>query len=462
MLSLTNTFSGEKEEFKPLHLPKVTMYNCGPTVYDYAHLGNMRSYVLADILKRTLKYEGYEVEQIINITDVGHLVGDIETGKDKVEEKANKTKKTVKEITDFYTADFLEDLEKMNIDTVGTRFPKATDHIKEQIALIKTLEEKSFTYKISDGVYFDTSKFSNYGKLGNINLKGLEEGARVSINTEKKNGTDFALWKFSSVDDNRQQEWDSPWGVGFPGWHIECSAMSMKYLGETIDIHTGGIDHIPVHHNNEIAQSESATGKPFVRYWLHNAFINASGGAKMAKSEGNFLRLQSLLDKHIDPLAYRYWLLMAHYSTPMTFSFEAVEAAGKSLERLKNYVSEYADKNGSLSSEYVKNLKDFIEDDLDTPRIIALAWELVKDDNISGVDKKETLLEFDKILGLDLKSANKKVPVVVPSKVQKLVEEREIARKEKDWDKADELRQKISELGYEVKDTDNGSEISNK
>ncbi len=460
MITFWNTLTKQKEEFFPIKDRVVGMYNCGPTVYNYAHIGNLRAYVLADILKRTLTYNKYKVNQIINITDVGHLVGDGDEGKDKIEEGAKKEQKTASEIADFYTKIFLEDLVKLNIDTTDTKFPKASEHIKEQIDLIKDLEEKGFAYKTSDGMYFDTAKFKNYGKLGNIDLKHLREGARVTINSQKKNITDFALWKFCVPHEKRQQEWPSPWGVGFPGWHIECSAMSMKYLGETFDIHTGGIDHIPTHHNNEIAQSESSTGKQYARYWLHNAFVNVEDG-KMAKSDGNFLRLQSLLDKNINPISYRYWLLTAHYRQPVTFSWEAIEGANTALIKLVRAYSSLPSL-GKIHRDYLQKFKDFINDDLDTPKAIALMWDMMRDKEVSDKDKKATLNEFDKIFGLNLKTLAKEITKSekeIPKSITKLLADREKARKNKDWAKSDEIRDTILREGFEIKDTEKGVEI---
>lgn len=465
-LEIYNTLTKEKEEFKPIKKKTVGMYNCGPTVYLYAHLGNLRAYVFADILKRTLQYDGYKVKQVINITDVGHLTSNADSGVDKVEKEAAKENKTVKEITEFYAQAFFDDLKKLNIETEGTIFPKASEHIKEQIDLIKILEKKGFTYKTSDGIYFDTSKFPDYGKLGGINLKGLEEGARIGVNKEKKNPTDFALWKFSPAVGEfgkRQQEWDSPWGVGFPGWHIECSAMSMKYLGKTFDLHTGGIDHIPVHHNNEIAQSESATEKKFVNYWMHSAFLNVSGEEKMAKSEGNFLRLQTLEEKGFNPLAYRYFLLGAHYRSPITFNFESIWSSQKALEKIVYFVAENYRKSGKIAEEYKNKFEEAVNDDLDTPATLALLWTLLKDEKISADDKTATILKFDKVLGLNIKNLAEKFSnqsQEVPREILALAEEREKERKNKNWEKADELRKKIFELGFELEDTSTGPKIS--
>ena len=464
MLTFWNTLSKQKEPFTAQHGKHVGMYNCGPTVYNYAHIGNLRSYVFADVLKRTLAYNKYKVTQVINITDVGHLTGDTDDGRDKIEEGARTENKTAKEITEFYTQEFLRDLAHLNIDTKGTLFPKATEHIAEQIALITTLEQKGFTYKTSDGIYFDTTKFKAYGNLGNIDLAHLQEGARVTINSEKKRMTDFALWKFSQPHEKRQQEWKSPWGVGFPGWHIECSAMSMKYLGNTFDIHTGGIDHIPVHHNNEIAQSESATGTQYVRYWLHNAFVNVEGG-KMAKSEGNFLRLASIVEHGLSPLAYRYWLLTAHYRAQVLFSWPALESAATAYNKLVHIYGTLP-LLGKINKQYLEIFKKHIDNDLDTPQAMATLWDMLKDQTISDRDKRATLNEFDKILGFDLKASAKtakksakQLAQSIPTNVKKMAIDRDIARTQKDFKKADELRDMIQKAGFEVVDGEKGHQI---
>jgi cysteinyl-tRNA synthetase len=460
-LSLHNTLTGKKEPFVPLVPGQVSMYNCGPTVYQYAHIGNLRSYIFADTLKRVLEWNKYQVKQVVNITDVGHMVGDGDGGQDKMEKSAELEKKTAQEIATFYTDVFLKDISTLNIDTSKITFCKATDHIPEQIALIQILEKNGFTYTTSDGVYFDTSKFPAYGKLGNIDLAGLEEGSRVEANPEKRNKTDFALWKFSPAGEKRQQEWPSPWGVGFPGWHIECSAMSMKYLGETFDIHTGGIDHIPVHHNNEIAQSESATGKPYVHYWLHNAFLNIAG-QKISKSIGNTLYLRDLVEKGISPIAYRYWLLTGSYRTMLNFTEESVLGAQTALIKLINHFIEWRQSPlGTANSDYVKRFGDFINDDLDTPKALALTWELVKDKNVTPGDKSATLLKFDTIFGFNLSTMSipKTEAEEIPPEITVLAEEREKARKNKDWKLADAIRAEITSRGYEVKDTEKGFDL---
>ncbi|TAK57837.1 cysteine--tRNA ligase [Patescibacteria group bacterium] len=460
-LSLHNTLTGKKEPFVPLIPGKVSMYNCGPTVYQYAHIGNLRAYVFTDVLRRALNWNGYGVKQVMNITDVGHMVGDGDDGEDKVEKTAEKEKKTAQEIATFYTNAFLEDISTLNIDKSKIIFCKATDHIPEQISLIQTLEKKGFTYITSDGVYFDTARFKDYGKLGNIDLAGLEEGSRVETNPEKRNKTDFALWKFSPAGEKRQQEWPSPWGVGFPGWHIECSAMSMKYLGETFDIHTGGIDHIPVHHNNEIAQSESATGKMYVHYWLHNAFLNIDGH-KISKSIGNTLYIRDLISLGISPVAYRYWLLTGHYRTMLNFTKDSVLGAQTALVKLIHHFIEWRQSPlGIENADYVKRFEDFVNDDLDTPKALALTWELVKDKKVSAGDKAATLLKFDSIFGFNLSTMSipKTEAEEIPPEITLLAEEREKARQNKDWKLADAIRAEIESRGYEVKDTEKGFDL---
>ena len=458
-LYLFNTKTKQKEEFEPIN-KVVSIYSCGPTVYNYAHLGNLRSYVFRDILKRVLIYSGHKVKDVINITDVGHLVSDADEGEDRLEKAVRREGKTAQVIAAFYTKEFLDDVKDLNIDTNKTLFPKATEYISEQIDLVKKLEEKKLTYKTTDGIYFDTSKFKNYGILGGIDLEGLKEGARVEINREKKNPTDFAIWKFSKEEEKRQQEWDSPWGKGFPGWHLECSAMAMKLLGEQIDIHTGGIDHIPIHHNNEIAQSESVTNKEFARFWLHNQFLNVESG-KMAKSKENFLRLQTVVDRNINPLSYRYFLLQAHYRSPLTFSWEALEASQTALRRLSEQ-AQALPKGGSVSDEYKQKFESYISDDLDTPGALALVWTLVKDDSLQDTDKRATLINFDKILGLDLFNISFEKTIVIPEEIRRLAKEREEARKAKDWQKADHTREEIEKLGFVIKDIESGFKIEKK
>ncbi|MBU1131705.1 cysteine--tRNA ligase [Patescibacteria group bacterium] len=449
MLKLFNTMSRQLEDFEPLNDKEVTFYSCGPTVYDYAHIGNLRTYIFSDILKRVLLFDGYNVKHVMNITDVGHLTEESEQGEDKIERSARMEAKSALEIADFYAQAFKDDLRKLNIIEPNI-WCKATDHINEQIELIKKLEEKGHVYKTSDGIYFDTSKVKDYGKLARLNLEGLEEGSRVDVNIEKKNPTDFALWKFSPQDKQRQMEWDSPWGKGFPGWHAECSAMSMKYLGETIDIHTGGIDHIPVHHTNEIAQSEAATGKPFVRFWAHGDFLLINEG-KMAKSLGNFITLNTLPENGFDPIVYRIFCLSSHYRSKLNFSWEALEGAKNTWLRLKRKFLDLGRQTGEINVLFLEKFKTAVNDDLGMPQALAVFWEVFKS-NISDFDKHATLLEFDKVLGLNLAEL-KEEQAVIPGEIMKLMEERKKARENKKWQKADELRKKIEDLGYEVEDT---------
>lgn len=455
MIYFKNTLSGEIEEFKPINPKEVGMYNCGPTVYGRAHIGHARAYMFADLIKNTLVYNGYKVKQVINITDVGHLVSDSDEGADKVEEQAKKEHLDATVITERYTQDFKKTLGDLNIDISEILFPKASEHIQEQIDLIKELEAKGFTYITSDGVYFDTAKFPAYGELGHINIKGLQEGARIDINNEKRNATDFALWKFSK--EARQQEWESPWGVGFPGWHIECSAMANKYLGTTFDIHTGGVDHIPTHHQNEIAQSVCAHNAPLANYWLHVNHITIDG-KKISKSIGNTLYLEDLIAKNISPLAYKYWLYTAHYSTLSNFTFESVTAAQVAYEKLARHSrprlheDRLGENPGSVSQTYKVEFLSHINNDLDTPKAIAVIWNMLKDDSISNEDKKATLLDFDTVLKLDLDQ-----PVIkteIPSSITELAQRRKIARENRDFALADALREEIEKAGFMVKDTD--------
>jgi len=450
-LKFYNTLTRKKEVFKPIHKEYVGIYSCGPTVYWYQHIGNLRTYIFSDVLKRVLEFSGYKVKHIINITDVGHLTSDADTGEDKMEKAAAKEGKSAKEIADYYFSVFDEDLKKLNI-IQPTKWTKATEHIKEQIGLIKELEKKGYTYKTSDGIYFDTSKDKSYGKLAKLDREKLKAGKRVDLG-DKKNTTDFALWKFSSAEDKRQQEWDSPWGKGFPGWHIECSAMSMKYLGEQFDIHTGGLEHVQVHHTNEIAQSENATGKkPFVKYWIHAGWL-LSNGEKISKSKGGLFTISELEERGFNPLSYRYFVLTAHYKKPLDFSLEKLQGAQNSYERLKNITAELKD-DKKENKKYLEEFKKAVEDDLNMPEALQVLWKMLRDEKAKG--KLNTIKDMDKVLGLKLLEKEK---IKVPESVAKLVKDRENARKNKDWKKSDELRDKINKLGYSVADTNEGSKI---
>ena len=463
-IQLFNTLGREKQVFKPIVPGKVGLYTCGLTVYNYAHIGNLRAYIFEDLLKRVLLYNGYEVKHVMNITDVGHLQSDADEGEDKMELGSAREGKTAWELSEYYTKEFQNDLKQLNIIPPDI-WCKATDHIKEQINLVKCLEDKGFTYITSDGVYFDTTKVPDYGKLAGLDIEGLKAGARIEMNEEKKNKTDFALWKFSPKGAKRQMEWDSPWGVGFPGWHIECSAMSMKYLGETFDIHCGGVDHIPVHHTNEIAQSESCTGHKFVNYWLHNEFLIIEA-EKMSKSAGEFLRLKTLVDKGYDALDYRYFNLGAVYRKHLQFTWENLDAARNAYRRLKNRVQELYNSidedEGPRGAEdevaYRKRFLMAINDDLNIPEALAVVWDTLKS-GMFDIAKISLLLEFDKVLGLSLSDVIERKKDVVPEEVMSLINQRAEAKKNKDFKLADELRNKVKELGYIIVDKKDGVEV---
>ncbi len=448
-LQFYNSLTKKVEIFHPLRDKAVGLYTCGPTVYDFAHIGNLRTYVFEDVLRRVLELNGYAVKHVMNVTDVGHLTSDADEGEDKQERSAREQQASAYELAAKYTEAFLDDLQKLNIELPHV-MPKATEHIPEQIALIKKLEEKGFTYRTADGIYFDTALLPEYGKLANLREQDLREGARVAVNPEKRNPADFALWKFSPKDAERQMEWESPWGVGFPGWHIECSAMAMKYLGETFDIHTGGIDHLPVHHPNEIAQSEAATGKPFVRYWLHGEFLRLDK-ERMGKSAGNLVTLAELERKGYPALAYRYLVLNTHYRKPLTFSFEALDSAKNALAGLCDKVRQMP-KAKIGCAEFEARFLDAVNDDLNTPKALAVMWDLLKSDYPEGA-KHRTLLVFDKVLGLGLASLK---PFEAPKAVMDLVAERERARQQKKFGRSDQLRAEIERLGYSVEDTPDG------
>lgn len=451
-IHLYNTKTRKKEVLRPLHAPTVSIYSCGPTVYQPVHIGNLRAYIFADTLHRTLTLAKYRPKHVINITDVGHLTDDADQGNDKVEEAAKKENRSPEEITNEYTKVFENDLEKLNVVLGRYQFPKASDHIPEQIEIIKALEEKGHTYKTKDGVYFDTATFPAYGELGGVHMAELKAGARVEMG-EKKNPQDFALWKFSQGE-KRLQEWDSPWGVGFPGWHLECSAMAISHLGEQIDIHTGGEDHIYTHHNNEIAQSEGATGKKYVQVWMHNAFLTM-GNEKISKSLGNTTYLDDLINEGFSPLALRYLFLEAHYRKPQSFTKDALKAAERALARLHLFADSIdTEKEKPLNYIYLNKFKKALFDDLNTPQALAIMWELIRDDEVSAGSKKQTLEHMDRVLGLDI--FGPRLQKKIPKEIEHLAEEREKYRKEKNFAKADEVREKIQKKGYEVKDTSEG------
>lgn len=460
---LYNTLGRAKQEFKALsHDGTVRMYNCGPTVYDVQHIGNLSMFVFADVLRRTLEYNGLAVKQVINITDVGHLTSDADDGEDKMTKGLRRAKKkltleNMRELGEHYTQIFFEDLRKLNIDKSKIVFPRASDHIAAQIAMIRTLQEKGYAYTGHDGVYFDTSRFPAYGMLGGINIEGQKEGARVAVNSEKHHSSDFVLWKLDP-----KIGWDSPWGKGFPGWHIECSAMIRATLGEQIDIHTGGIEHIGVHHNNEIAQSEAATGKnPLSRFWMHRAHVQLEG-TKLAKSKGNVVYLSEIIERGFNPLALRYLFLGAHYRTPSNFTWEALEAAQNTLFRLYYELAGFLqDSAQGNASQYLERFLERINDDVDTPGALAVMWEMIKDASVSADSKIETLKQFDKVLGLKL-AEHIDAEYRIPPEVERLAQERQAARSTQDWERADILRKEIESVGYTVKDTESGPLIQQK
>ena len=460
---LYNTATHHKDEFLPQNPKQVTMYCCGPTVYNYAHIGNLRTYIFEDLLARTIRLH-YPLKHVMNVTDVGHLVSDQDDGEDKMEVGAAREGKSAWDIAKFYEEKFWADFDALNC-TRPTVISRATQHIKEMIALVKTLEEKGYTYRTSDGIYYDTSKFDRYDALvGHARISGLQGGARVEMSDEKRNPTDFALWKFSPKDKKRQMEWDSPRGCGFPGWHIECSAMAMKYLGNTLDIHCGGIDHVTIHHTNEIAQSEAATGQKYVNYWVHGEFLILRSG-KMSKSGGTFVTLATLKEKGYDPLAYRYLCLTAHYRTQLEFTFESLDAAAKSLENLRALsrgVLAQAQGKEADCQAWKDKFAAAMEDDLNAPKALAVVWEGVRSADMNAEQKLSFLRFADSILALDLFKEKKEEPLALPQEVQTLLEERARARAAKDYKKSDELRDAIAKLGYVVKDTPKGQQAEKK
>ncbi|MFZ2167842.1 MAG: cysteine--tRNA ligase [Minisyncoccia bacterium] len=455
---LTNTLSGTRELFIPLKPDSVTMYSCGPTVYNRASAGNLRAYVFSDTIVRILQSAGYRVRRVINITDVGHLVGDGDEGQDKMAVGATREHTTPEAIATRYTKLFIDDLNELNIDTEDILFPRATEYIKEQIALAKTLEEKGFAYRLSDGLYFDTHKFPGYGKLGGVSLAQLSAGARVEVVEGKRHPADFVLWRAAKPND--LQQWDSPWGSGNPGWHIECSAMIRSLLGQEIDIHTGGEDHIQVHHNNEIAQSESASGRTFVHYWMHNAFLNM-GGEKISKSLGNVVYLSDIVEKGFHPLALRYFFLQAYYRTPLSFSWDALAAAGSALDRLWKLSREIADESNRKSepSEARDSFLATMRDDLATPQALGVLWDSLRSEEYTPEEKWGLIEVADAHLGLMLVTP----PAIkmlteenTPTDIRDMLARREAARAEKDFTTSDRIREDLKRSGYHVEDGPEG------
>lgn len=452
MLKLYNTLTRKLEEFKPLKTKSVGVYSCGPTVYWNQHIGHMYAYVMWDGMVRLLKAEGYEVNWIMNITDVGHLTSDEDTGEDKMEKGAKREGITVWQIAEKYMNQFLGSLDQLNIQRPDV-LARATEHIPEQIELIKIIEKNDFTYKTKTGLVFDTSKFADYADFAKLNLEKQEAGARVEVDPEKKKPWDFLLWVTNQPE--HVMKWDSPWGVGFPGWHIECTAMSTKYLGEQFDIHTGGKEHIPVHHTNEVAQAYGAFGRQTANYWLHNGWLTMKG-EKISKSLGNMILVTDLIKKGFDPLALRYLILTSNYRQGLDFTWESMQASQTTLDNLRQEVRSW-EKPGEANKEYWERFLEMASNNLNFPQALAVMWEMVKSD-LSTSKKSATLLEMDKVLGLKLDKYVGK-PLEIPAEVQKLVEQREDARKAKDFEKSDKLRHEIKKLGFEVEDTSSGPRL---
>ena len=469
---LFNTMSRKIEEFKPLEPGKVGFYGCGPTVYHYTHIGNLRSFIQNDILKRMLIENGYEVTHVMNITDVGHLTSDADSGEDKMEKGAARDNKSVFEVAKFYTDAFLKDFNDLNLIR-PTHMPKATDYIQEQIDLIQQLEARGYTYKIEDdGIYYDTSKFPGYGKLTGGSLSGDRAGARVEFNDKKRNPTDFALWKFSPKNEKRQMEWDSPWGVGFPGWHTECCAMSMKLLGNHFDIHSGGEDLSRIHHNNEIAQSEPLVGAPWVNYWLHISFLIDKSGEKMSKSNGEFLGMEAIRSRGFDPMAYKYLVLLSHFQAQLAFSWEGLESASNGykniVKKLATLLSE-TDRGAvdkAVYDTWHDKMLSTISDNMKTAETLVIVQDLLKSSDINSATKI-ALFEFvDRLLGLQfIDRANKLNSLeseIAPAEVQALADARTNAKSEKNWALADDLRAQIDAAGWSVVDTKEGAKLVKK
>ncbi|MBN1554750.1 MAG: cysteine--tRNA ligase [Phycisphaerae bacterium] len=467
-IKLYNTMTRSVDEFHPLHPPVVSLYTCGPTVYNYAHIGNLRTYVFEDILVRALKLAGYQVNRVMNVTDVGHLVSDADSGEDKMEKGARREGKTIQEIARSYYDAFVADMNRLNL-LPPEQWCWATDEIDTQKAQVEALAEKGFTYVIEDGIYFDTSKFPDYGKLSGQNLEDLKAGARIEPAAGKKNPTDFAVWKFSPKNEQRLMEWPNPCGIegkGFPGWHIECSAMAIKYLGETLDIHCGGIDHVKVHHTNEIAQAEGALGHPWCRWWMHGEFLTMpkdDGGGKMSKSSGEFLTLavliRNLLQRGVSSetdaaLSYRYFLLNAHYRQQLTFTWDGLEAAANAYKNLKRAVLELrASYTGGETplADHENKFNEAVLDDLNMPRALAAMWTVIKADAPAG-EIYATLLKMDEVLGLGMAEMEEEALAIDPAEIEKLLEERTAARQEKNFARADEIRDQLAEQGIEIMD----------
>ena len=461
-VKLYNTLTRKEEDFTPLVGNEVRIYSCGPTVYSYAHIGNFRSYIFMDNLRRVLKYNGYSLKHVMNITDVGHLESDADEGEDKMEKAAKKENKSPYEIAEFYTKAFFKDMEKLHIERPEI-IAKATEHIPDMLEFAKEIVKNGYGYETSTAIYFDVSKLDKYPVLSNRNIEEQIAGARVDVDPEKRNPYDFAIW--IKAPKNHIMKWDSPWGLSYPGWHLECSAMSRKYLGEEFDIHTGGVDHIPTHHENEIAQSKGAFGKIPARIWMHVEFLQIDGG-KMSKSLGNVYTISQLEEKGIEALAYKLFCYTAHYRTKLNFTFEGAAASQKALNRLREAFVKHNNGNDNVDDELIQKSKnkflDAINDDLNMPLAMSTVWELARND-LKSKKISDLLLDFDRVLGLDLKNSEKYLEeqnkVELPDEIADLLEKRKKARKEKNWQLSDEIRDVLKEKGYIVKDTKEGMTV---
>ena len=458
-IQLYNTLSHSKEEFKPINKEEIRIYSCGPTVYSFAHIGNLRTYVFVDNLRRVLKYNGYNLKHVMNITDVGHLTSDADTGEDKMEKAARKEGKNPYEIAEYYTKYFMEDMKKLDIDMPNI-ISKATDNIPEMLEMVKEILKNGYAYETSKGIYFDVSKLDKYPVLSNNSVDGQEAGARIEVDKEKRNPYDFAIW--IKAPENHMMKWESPWGLSYPGWHLECSAIGRKCLGEHFDIHTGGVDHIPIHHENEIAQSKGATGQIPANYWMHSEFLLIDGG-KMSKSLGNIYTLKTLEDNGIEPLAFKLFCFSAHYRNKLNFTFDGVKAQVKALERLRDGYKKHLEGNEEVEEEKIKEYEnrfhEAINDDLNMPLAMGVVWEVIREEKKS---KKyaELIEKFDEVLGLDLKNyQNYQKEIEIPENIKELIEKRNQARKEKNWEESDKIRDEIQKLGYNIKDTKEGIKI---
>ncbi|MFC1621812.1 cysteine--tRNA ligase [Patescibacteria group bacterium] len=456
-LNIYNSSSKQVEEFSPINQDEVLMYTCGPTAYDFAHIGNFRTFFTSDIILRTLRFNDYNVKFVMNLTDLGHLTDDGDDGDDKMEVAAEREGKSARDVADFYIKAFKKDFEALNMHRPAI-FTRATDYIAEQIEMIQDLENKGYIYKTVDGVYFDTSKYDDYGKQFGLDIENVQEGARVRPNPDKKNQADFALWKFSPVDQQRWQEYDSPWGKGYPGWHIECSAMVRKELGITIDIHLGGEDHRMPHHPNEIAQSVCANEKPLSKYWVHVTHLQVDGGG-MAKSQGTGYTLEDVVNRGYTPMDIRFFYMTAHYRSPLNFTWESLQSAHNSLKKLYDLVSGYKESEyAEVNDELIQKFTLAVNSDFNMPKAIAVVWELLKSEVEEPV-KIKTLLKMDEVLGLNL---GDHVGYEIPQKVKDIAKMRWDYKQSGIWDKADQLRKEASELGYLVEDTKEGYKVRRK